>query len=148
MLRAGGFLIVTHFDEYGDEGHRIGDQAIIHDCGIKNRILLTGDQDLIHTYAREIREAKIAVFVTTDNQEGPAAWGPRIVAAQSGILRELARRTKPFTSTISKEGRISQVRTYDRGHWKTIVIGKKHLPHVNRQKEIESSTANLRGSGF
>jgi predicted nuclease of predicted toxin-antitoxin system len=148
LLRVSGFLLVTHFEEYGDEGHKIGDQAIIHDCGRKNRVLVTGDQDLIHTYAREIREAKIAVFVTTDNQEGPAAWGPRIVAARSGMIRELTRRAKPFTAAISKEGRISHVRMYEHGHWKTTIIGKKHSPHVNRQKETEPSPAELQGSGF
>lgn len=147
LLRASGFLLVTHFEEYGDEGHKIGDQAIIQDCGRKNRVLLTGDQDLIHTYAREIREAKIAVFVTTDNQEGPSAWGPRIIAARSGVLRELTRRTKPFTAAISKEGRISHVRMYERGQWKTTIIGKKHSPHANRQKETEPSSAHLQGGG-
>ena len=71
MLRPQGFIIVTHYEEYGDEGHNLGDPAIIHDCGIKNRILLTGDKDLVHTYAHEIRASRIAVFVTTDNKEGP-----------------------------------------------------------------------------
>lgn len=142
ILRASDFLVITHFDEYGDEGHKIGDQAIIQDCGRKNRVLLTGDQDLIHTYAREIREAKIAVFVTTDNQEGPAKWGPRIISARNYIWRELARRTKPFTATISKEGRISQVRIYEHAQWKTIVIGKKNLPHVNRQKGSQPGSDN------
>ena len=76
MLRPNGFSVVTHYEEYGDEGHKIGDPVIIQDCGLKNRVLLTGDKDLIHTYAREIKDAKIAVYVTTDNHEGPAKWGP------------------------------------------------------------------------
>jgi len=134
MLRPSGFLIVTHHEEYGEEGHKLGDPVIIRDCGLKNRVLLTGDQDLVHTYAREIREAKIAVFVTTDNNEGPAKWGPRIIAAKSGIWRELARRQKPFTATISRQGRITQVRIYERAAWRTIVVGKKNLPHMNWQK--------------
>jgi hypothetical protein len=146
MLRANEFIVRTHFDEYGDEGHKIGDQAIIHDCGRKNHILLTGDKDLIHAYAREIREAKIAVFVTTDNQEGPAMWGPRIIAARTYIRRELARRVKPFTAVISKEGRISQVRTYEHSQWKTISIGKKNPPHVNKQRQIEPSAAEVQRS--
>lgn len=146
LLRPSGFTIVTHYEEYGDEGHNIGDPAIIHDCGIKNRALLTGDKDLVHTYAREIREAKIAVFVTTDNTEGPQKWGPRIIAARSDILRELKRREKPFTALISREGRISHVRLYENRQWKTIPIGKKNPPHVNRQKETESSASELQGS--
>ena len=134
MLRPHGFIIVTHYEEYGDEGHNLGDPAIIQDCGLKNRVLLTGDQDLVHTYAREIRAAKIAVFVTTDNREGPAKWGPRIIAAKTDICRELARRKKPFTAMISKEGRVTLVRLYESGEWKTIAIGKKNPAHVNRQK--------------
>lgn len=135
MLRANDFMLVTHFEEYGDEGHRIGDPAIIQDCGRKNRVLLTGDRDLIHTYAREIREAGIAVFVTTDNNEGPAKWGPRIIDAKEDIWRELIRREKPFTAVISKEGKITQVRIHERGEWKSVKVGTKNPPHVNRQKE-------------
>lgn len=135
MLRPAGFTIVTHHEEYGDEGHNIGDPAIIHDCGLKKRILLTGDKDLVHTYAREIRSAKIAVFVTTDNMEGPQKWGPRIISARSDILRELKRRERPFTAVISAQGRVSQVRVYEHGQWKVITIGKKNPPHVNRQKQ-------------
>jgi predicted nuclease of predicted toxin-antitoxin system len=146
MLRPSDFTIVTHYEEYGDEGHNVGDPAIIHDCGIKNRILLTGDKDLVHTYAREIREAQIAVFITTDNMEGPQKWGPRIIAARSDILRELKRRKKPFTAVISSKGRISHVRVYEDRQWKVITIGKKTPPHVNRQKEAEYSTPEIQGS--
>jgi hypothetical protein len=108
--------------------------------------LLTGDKDLVHTYAREIREARIAVFITTDNMEGPQKWGPRIIAARSDILRELKRRKKPFTAVISSKGRISHVRVYEDRQWKVITIGKKNPPHVNRQKEAESSTPEIQGS--
>lgn len=139
MLRPNGFNVITHFEEYGDEGHNVGDPAIIHDCGIKNRVLLTGDKDLVHTYAREIREARIAVFVTTDNMEGPQKWGPRIIGARSDILRELKRRRRPFTAVISNQSRVSHVRLYERGQWRVIAIGKKNPPHVNRQKEVEPS---------
>lgn len=135
MLRPDGFVVVTHYEEYGDEGHKIGDPVIIQDCGLKNRVLLTGDRDLIHTYAREIRDARIAVFITTDNQEGPSKWGPRIVAAKSDIWRELGRRKKPFTAVISKEGSVIQVRVYENAAWKVIPIGKKNPPHVNKQKQ-------------
>jgi hypothetical protein len=74
------------------------------------------------------------VFVTTDNAEGPDKWGPRIIAAKSDIWRELSRRIKPFTATISKEGRVIQVRLFESGQWKAITIGKKNAPHINRQK--------------
>jgi hypothetical protein len=135
MLRLNGFSVVTHYEEYGDEGHKIGDPIIICDCGLKNRILLTGDQDLVYTYATEIKDSKIAVFVTTDNNEGPDKWGPRIIAARLGIWRELLRREKPFAARISTNGRVTQVRTYDRRGWKTITIGSKNPPHINKQKK-------------
>ncbi len=133
------FSVVTHYEEYGDEGHNIGDPVIIHDCGLKNRVLLTGDQDLIHSYAREIKDAKIAVFVTSDNCEGPAKWGPRITAAKADVWRELSRRNKPFTATISKEGRVTQVRLYEGQQWRAITIGKKNPPHFNKQKQNPDS---------
>ena len=134
MLRSQDFQIVTLYEEYGDAESKIADPAIIADCGLKNRVLLTGDQNLVYTWAKEIVEAGIAVFVTPDNNEGPKKWGPRIIAAQRDILRELRRRGKPFTARISTEGRITQVRIHDGKEWKAITIGKKNPPHSNRQK--------------
>ena len=72
MLRGAGFCLVTHYEEYGDHGHSLADPVIIADCGLKQRVMLTGDKDLVYTYALEIRNARIAVFVTTDNNEGPS----------------------------------------------------------------------------
>ena len=135
MLRQAAFVVTTHYEEYGDEGHKIADPVIIYDCGLKNRVLLTGDQDLVHTYALEVREAKIAVFVITDNNEGPDKWGPRIIAAKRDIWRELSRRAKPFTARISRDGRITQVRVYEKGRWKTIAIGQKRPPHESKQRD-------------
>ena len=121
------------YEEYGNAESKIADPVMICDCGFKNRVLLTGDQDLVYTWAKEIIEAEIAVFVTTDNNEGPKQWGRRIIAAQRDIARELRRRLKPFTARISAEGRVSQVRIYDGVEWKAILIGKKNPPHTNRQ---------------
>lgn len=126
MLRSAAFQIITLFDEYGEAESRIADPVIIGDCGFKNRVLLTGDRDLVRTWAKEIVEANIAVFVTTNNEEGPHQWGPRIISAKTDIWRELRRRARPFTATISKEGYISQVRVYEAGQWKTITIKKKN----------------------
>jgi hypothetical protein len=132
MLRAAGLQVVTLFEEYGEAEARIADPAIIGDCGFKNRVLLTGDQDLIYTWAKEIADASIAVFVTTNNNEGPKQWGPRIIAARRDMVRELERRTKPFTARISTDGRVTQVRIYNRGEWKAITISKKNPPHVSK----------------
>lgn len=135
MLREKGFILVTIFEEFEEAESKIADPVFISDCGLKNRVILTGDQHLPYNWSKEIVEARVAVFVTTNNNESPKVWGPRIISAQAGILKELARRTKPFTANISREGRVTQVRIYDGKKWKTITIGKKNPPHINKQKE-------------
>jgi hypothetical protein len=135
MLRDAGFLIRTTFDEFGEAESRIADPVIIANCGILNRVLLTGDQDLIRSWNKEIIQAGIAVFVTTDNREGPNQWGPRIIAAKQDIMLELQRRKKPFTACIAKEGRISSVRTYDGTEWKTIAIRKRNQSNYERKRK-------------
>jgi hypothetical protein len=135
ILRAAGFLIRTLYDEYGDAESKIADPAMINDCGLKGRVLLTADMDLISTWTKEIVEARIAVFVTTNNNEGPKQWGPRIIAARKFMMRELQRRERPFAAKISTDGRISQVKLFEHGQWITIQIPKKNPPHVNRYKK-------------
>jgi hypothetical protein len=134
MLRDAGFILRTTFEEYGEADHLIADPVIISNCGLLNRVLLTGDQDLFRTCNQQIIQAKIAVFVTTDNREGPNQWAPRIIAAKGDILRELSRREKPFIANIAKEGRISLVREYDRTEWKAITIRKKNPSNYERKR--------------
>lgn len=134
MLRAAGFLVVTLYDEYGDAESKIADPVMIYDCGFKGRVLLTADQDLVFTWAKEIVEAKIAVFVTTNNNEGPKQWGPRIIAAKKQMLKELGRRERPFVARIAREGRVNQVRVYHGGVWRTITIPKKNPQHVSKYR--------------
>lgn len=136
ILRSTGFHfpLVTIYEEFGEADSKINDPVMIAHCGLKEQVLLTSDQELIFTWAKEIVEAKIAVFVTTNNNEGPTQWGPRIIAAKQDMIRELRRRRKPFTARISTEGRITLVRAYEAGQWKTITIGKKNPPHINKYK--------------
>ena len=134
-LRDAGFVLRTLFEEFQEAESRIIDPVIIQHCGLMNRILLTGDQDLIRTWNKEIIQAEIAVFITTENNEGPNAWVPRIIAAKDGILRELARRQKPFTASISKEGHVAQVRIYDGTQWKAIEIRKKNPSNYERKRK-------------
>ena len=146
-MRSEDFILTTIYEEFGDAESRMNDPVIIHDCGLKNRVLLTGDQDMVYTYAKEIAEAGVAVFVVTNNNECPKQWGPRIVAARHGIFRELHRRQKPFTARISKDGVITQVRLYDGIQWKAITIGKKNPPHTSKYKpETEPESSQLSGS--
>jgi hypothetical protein len=133
MLRDADFIIRTTFDEYGEAESRIADPVIIASCGLLNRVLLTGDQDLVRSWNKEIIQAEIAVFITTDNHEGPAAWGPRIISAKEDILRELRRREKPFTASISRNGQVSLVRVYDGTQWKTININRKKPSNYQRR---------------
>lgn len=135
MLRNAGFILRTSFEEYGEADSRIADPVIIASCGLLNRVLLTGDQDLLRTWHKEIIQAGIAVFVTTDNREGPQQWGPRIIAAKDDILRELKRRHKPFTANISKEGRVTQVRIHDGTEWQKITIRKKNPSNYERKRK-------------
>jgi hypothetical protein len=134
MLRPAGFLLVTIHEEFGDAEAKIADPAFILDCGYKGRVVLTGDQDMVYTWAKEIVEAGIAVFVTTDNNEGPDKWGPRIIAAKNDIMRELRRRQKPFTANISREGCVTMVRVYDGAVWKAIPVRKKNPSNFYRKK--------------
>lgn len=140
MLRPAGFFLVTHYEEYRDEGHSLGDPAIINDCGLKNRVLVTADQDMVYTYAMEIKKARIAVFVTTNNNEGPNKWGPRIIEAKNDIWRELRRRKKPFAARIGAEGRITQVRIYRGGKWKAITISKKAHKKQRKAKAVPNTS--------
>jgi hypothetical protein len=133
MLRAAGFQLVTIYEEFGDAEAKIADPVFILDCGFKGRVVLTGDQDMPYTWAKEIIEAGIAVFVTTDNNEGPNKWGPRIIAAKDGIMRELRRRRKPFTASISTDGCVTQVRVYDGTRWERITIKKKNPSNYERK---------------
>ncbi len=135
MLRPAGFQLVTIYEEFGDAEAKIADPVFILDCGYKGRVVLTGDQDMVYTWAKEIVEAGIAVFVTTDNNEGPDKWGPRIIAAKDGIMRELRRRKKPFTASISRDGCVTLVRIYDGTQWKTIAIRKKNPSNYERKQK-------------
>jgi hypothetical protein len=135
MLRSAGFLLVTIYEEFGEADGKISDPTFILDCGYKGRVVLTGDQDMVYTYAKEIVDAKIAVFATTDNNDGPKVWGPLILAAKDDILRELRRREMPFTASISREGRVTLVRVHDGTEWKTIPIRKKNLSNFERKRK-------------
>lgn len=137
ILRDGGLIVVTMFEEFGDADSKITDPVMIYDCGLKGRVLLTGDKELPYLWAKEIVEAKIAVFVITNNNEGPSAWGPRIIRAKKDIWRELKRREKPFVAKISTDGRITQVRVFSGSSWTTIQVGKKNPPHINRQRKTD-----------
>lgn len=135
MLRDAEFALVTLYEEFGEAEGKIADPVVITDCGYKGRVLITGDQHLVYNWAKEIVEARIAVFATTDNNDGPKIWGPFIIAAKGDMMRELRRRQKPFTASISREGRVTLVRLYDGTQWKTIPIRKKNPSNYKRKQK-------------
>jgi hypothetical protein len=130
ILRPAGFALVTHHDKYGAQRTRVSDPEIIADCGLSRWVLLTADRDLEFTYAAEITTAKIAVFILSNNHEGPSKWGPRVVTAKPRIETELGRRRKPFAAHITAEGHINQVRLYYKKKTKVIRIAKKSKKQV------------------
>jgi hypothetical protein len=114
-LRSSGFKLIAHRDVYGPNPRNgIEDPEVIAYCGrVRNKlVLLTADKDLEFTYAPEIRKAGIAIFVVSNNREGPDIWLPRLLSARLDMERELCRRAKPFAARINAEGRVSQVRRY------------------------------------
>ena len=74
--------------------------------------MITADGNLEYTFALEITAAKIAILLLGNNNEGPAKWGPRIIAALPEIDRELAVRKRPFLMRLSADGTIAQLRLY------------------------------------
>ncbi|MGD0456641.1 MAG: hypothetical protein ABSC21_02720 [Terriglobia bacterium] len=128
-LRLAGFKLVSHRDVYGPRSST-DDPEIISYCGIKRNkmVLITADQDMEFTYAPEIRKARVAIFIVTNNHEGPDKWLPRIVSAKLDMERELSTRAKSFAARISTEGRVTQVRRYFKKKDKVWHLGpKKHL---------------------
>jgi hypothetical protein len=75
-------------------------------------VLMTADADLEFMCGSEISASKVAIFVLSNNHEGPDKWGPRIIKAKEQIFLELKRRKKPFVGHIGESGRVTKVRLY------------------------------------
>jgi hypothetical protein len=127
ILRAAGFILVTHLERYGSQRDTEPDPNIAIECGKQKNVLITADPDFEHTYGVEILQSKIAVFFLVNNHDGADKWGARILAARLDILRELGRRRKPFVAHITTEGVVNQVKLYYRKKTKTIRIEKNRL---------------------
>ena len=120
--------VITHQEHFGAAAQTIPDPEVIDECRKLKRALLTADSELPFTYAAELRKAKIAVFVLSNNHDGPAAWGPRILSAALDMERELAVTAKPFCAHVNTEGRISYVLRYYRKKTKLTNVNKsRHL---------------------
>jgi hypothetical protein len=125
ILRAAGFIVVTHLERYGSQRDTEPDPSIAIECGKQKNVLITADPDFEHTYGAEILAAKIAVFYLVNNHDGADKWGARILGARTDILRELGRRRKPFVAHVTTEGIVNQVKLYYRKKTKVIRIAKK-----------------------
>jgi hypothetical protein len=101
-LRKAGFCIVTH-DEHFHKRQDVLDPEVIAEVGSKGWFLLTGDRDLTHRWAVEIRAARLGVFCQTNNHQGPRLWVPRIVKAKPKIMRAVKNWDRPFVAFITAE---------------------------------------------
>jgi predicted nuclease of predicted toxin-antitoxin system len=124
LLRPAGFKVFSHQSRYGAQGQNISDVEVIAGCGREHRVLLSADSDFEYMYGAEIKAAKIAAFVLSNNHEGPSKWGPRIIQAKDQVLLELKRRKKPFVGHINEYGRVTKIRLYRRNKTKEIKIGR------------------------
>lgn len=123
---------MTHRSCFG-ERQDVSDPEVIAHCGKSHMVLISADYDFEAMYAKEIRAAKIAVFVVSNNHEGPDKWGPRIVSAKDEIFDQLKRRKKPFVGFIGESGRVTKVRLYRRDKIKEIPIAKYTGPQRQRK---------------
>jgi hypothetical protein len=131
LLRSAGFDLITHQEHFGKDAQTISDPGVISECKKLRRALLTADGHLPFTYATEIRDAKIAVVLLSNNHDGPDLWAPRIISAKLDIERELHLRARPFTAHVSIEGRVSYVMRYYRKKTKKKSLSKSD--HIELQ---------------
>jgi hypothetical protein len=128
ILRLANFDVIAHQEHYGPEAQKISDPEVISECGRLKYPLLTADGNMPFTFASEIRNAKIAVFLLSNNHEGPEVWGPRVISAKLDMEREWYGRAKPYTAHINREGRVSYVMRYYRKKVKKTSLQKRdHL---------------------
>jgi hypothetical protein len=111
ILRNADINIVTHRERYGKKPG-IQDPQVIADCGQTGTILLTADSNLETTWAAEIRQAKIAVVILSNNTDGAKKWGQRIVDGMPEIEGQLRKRSKPCAIRLNPQGKVNQVRLY------------------------------------
>lgn len=112
MLRSAGFKVFTHRTCFGQQDQNISDPLVVKRCAKDRRVLITADADLEFMCGSEISASKVAIFVLSNNHEGPDKWGPRIIKAKEQILYELKRRKKPFVGHVGESGRVTKVRLY------------------------------------
>jgi hypothetical protein len=124
ILRRANFAVLAHQEHYGPGAQRVSDPEVISECGKLKHPLLTADGNLPFTFATEITNAKIAVFLLSNNHEGPEVWGPRVISAKLDMEREWYGRAKPYTAHINREGRVSYVMRYYRKKVKKTSVKK------------------------
>lgn len=111
ILRAAGFIVVTHLERYGSQRDTEPDPSIAIECGKQKNILITADPDFEHTYGAEILLARIAVLYLVNNHDGADKWGargrypPRIRKATKALRRPHYHRGRcePSEALLSKE---------------------------------------------
>ena len=85
-------------------------------------MLLTADSDLETTWAAEIEAAKIHVVILTNNCDGAAKWGSRLVKGRQAIVNKLREYKKPCAIRFGTDCKVCKVRLYGKRRAKVIVI--------------------------
>jgi hypothetical protein len=75
ILRAAGFIVVTHLERYGSQRDTEPDPNIAIECGKQKNVLITADPDFEHTYGAEILLARIAVFYLVSGERESLGQG-------------------------------------------------------------------------
>jgi predicted nuclease of predicted toxin-antitoxin system len=125
-LRPAGFDILTHQSYFGPGGQRISDPEVIRACAEEHRVLITADSDFGFMYAAEIKQAKLAIFVLSNNHDGPEKWAKRIISAKEQIFQQIADRKRPFVAHINDVGSVNRITLYRRSKTKDLRIAQKH----------------------
>jgi hypothetical protein len=102
---------VTHRERYG-KMRGIQDPQVIADCGTTGTILLTADSNLETTWAAEITKAKIGIVILSNNTDGAAKWGQRIIQGMDKIRTQLDKRRKPCAICLTVLAEVNRVRLY------------------------------------
>lgn len=112
-MRDAGFDLVTYADDYGRVfNQQIPDPQIISLCGKRRHILITADKRMELQYAPEIYAARIGIVLLINNLGGAEAWQSRLIAAQSAIREQIAKRRKPYLMRVAQNGTLTLIRLY------------------------------------
>lgn len=111
-LRTAGFT-VQRFpewfkDEQGQPLRNIQDPDVIRFCHKNGWMLVTRDHEMRNLHRQEIRKTDIAILATAHNSAASQdEWVVAIINLKSRILREYAKRERPWFATFSRTANLT-----------------------------------------